>query len=115
MDIKSIETHLHNGLNVRVTLNGAKVVSAKTKLVPISHYKSIQVKSLVVVDPEVGIVYLSSSSAKIKNAEFGDLVFGKVVLTGIGEKNAKFDTPIKFSQVIKGKEGEIKLEKRLDD
>lgn len=115
MDIKSIETHLHNGLNVKVTLKGAKVVSSKTKLVPISHYRSIRVKSLVVVDPEFGAVYLTSSSDKIRNAEFGDLVFGKVVLTGIGEKNAKFDAPIKFSKVLRGKEGEIKLEKRLDD
>jgi hypothetical protein len=109
-----VEEHLRQGKQVKVALTGAKVVSTKSKLVPISHYRSITVKSLVVVDPTYGAVYLSSSSNKISNANFGDTLTGKVLLTGLGDKNDRYETAIKFSKVIRGKEGEFILEKGID-
>lgn len=114
MDTQTVEYHLKCGKQVKVTLDKAKVVSAKIKLVPISHYRSIRVNSLVVVDPKYGAVYLSSSSDKVFSANFGDVVSGKVLLTGMGEKSEKYDTPIKFSKVIRGKEGELFLQKSID-
>lgn len=115
MDIKIVESHLKSGKQVKVTLDRAKVVSTKIKLVPISNYRSIRVNSLVVVDPKYGAVYLSSSSDKVFSANFGDMLSGKVLLTGVGEKSEKYDTPIKFSKVIRGKEGELFLQKGIDN
>lgn len=113
MDTKTVESHLKSGKQVRVTLDKAKVVSTKIKLVPISQYRSVRVNSLVLVDPKYGAVYLSSSSDKVFSANFGDLLTGKVILTGIGDSNDKYETPIKFSKVIRGKEGQISLQKGL--
>ena len=113
MDIKTIESHLHSGKNVKVSLTMAKVISSKKKLIAISHYKSVYVNCIVVSDEKYGNIYLSSSSPKVFDAQFGDLVSGKILLTGIGEKNERYDAPIKFSKVIRGKEGEISLQKGL--
>lgn len=115
MDTQTVEFHLRSGKTVKVSLDQAKVVSSKIKSVPISHYKSIRVKSLVVVDPKYGAVYISSSSDKIFNADFGDTLTGKILLTGLGEKSERYEDPIKFSKVIRGKEGEISLHKGIDN
>lgn len=115
MDTKTVETHLKSGKQVRITLDKAKVVSTKIKLVPITEYRSVRVNSLVLVDPKYGAIHLSSSSNKVFGANFGDLVSGKVLLTGIGENSERYETPIKFSKVIRGKEGEISLHKGVDN
>jgi hypothetical protein len=115
MDTQTVEFHLRSGKSVKISLDQAKVVSTKIKSVPISNYRSIKVKSLVVVDPKYGAVYISSSSDKIFNADFGDTLTGKILLTGLGDRSEKYDTPIKFSKVIRGKEGELFCKKSIDN
>lgn len=114
MNNNEVETLLKNGKQVRITLNGAKVISSKTKLIAVSKYTNVKVKSLVVVDPEYGAVYISSGSTKVRNVDNGDMLFGKVLITKLGDKNERFENYMKFSKIIPGKLGQIVVEKRLD-
>lgn len=115
MDAQTVESYLDQGKKVKVTLSSAKVISSKVKLVPITKYRSIYVNCLVVNDEKYGNIFLSSSSSKLFDAKFGDMITGKVMLTGLGQKNERYETPIKFSKVIRGKDGEIIIQKSIDN
>lgn len=115
MDSKAVEDFLSQGKKVKVALTSAKVISSKIKLVPISNYRSVYVNCIVINDEKYGNIYLSSSSNKIFDAKFGDTITGKILLTGLGDKNERYDAPIKFSKVIRGKGGELIVHKSVDN
>lgn len=102
--------YLKQGREVTVELTNAQVVSVKSELRPISHYRCATLTKIIVRDEVLGSIYFGGFSDKLRSINYGNKVSLKVKVTGVGDATERYPDPILFAKPLTRKGDSVKVE-----
>ena len=102
--------YLKQGREVTVELTNAQVVSVKSELRPISHYRCATLTKIIVRDEVLGSIYFGGLSDKLRSINYGNKVSLKVKVTGVGDATERYPDPILFAKPLTRKGDSVKVE-----
>lgn len=109
---KQMLDYLKNGREVTIELTNAQVVSVRSELRPISHYRCATLTKVIVRDEVLGSIYFGGFSDKLRYINYGDKVSLKVKVTGVGDATEKYPDPILFAKPLTRKGDSVKVDAR---
>lgn len=110
MNKAQIVEALKSGKSVTVNIEAAKVVWVDGILKPISHYRTAYLTKIIVVDKDLGSIFFSGFSDKLRALDKGEKVSLKLTITGLGTPSEKYPDPIMFAKAHTRKGDCVKVE-----